>query len=293
MIREKDWRNVAFDIFNHLFIFALGLLALAPLVNLFAISLSSSAAAMGGYVTFWPVDFTLENYNAIINSSAVYRAFLVSVQRTVIGTILSLFFTVITAYPLSKTMKEFKGRNIFAWIIVFTMLFDGGLIPGYMVIRSLGLINSIWALILPVSVSAWSIILLMNFFKEVPRELEEAALLDGANHWQILWKIFVPLSTPALATLALFIAVFHWNSWFDGMIFMTDNANYPLQTYLRTVVIDLNSTTLQMDATKVDALSQRSLRAAMIFISTVPIMVIYPFLQRYFVTGIKLGSVKG
>lgn len=293
MIREKDWRNVAFDIFNHLFIFALGLLALAPLVNLFAISLSSSAAAMGGYVTFWPVDFTLENYNAIINSSAVYRAFLVSVQRTVIGTILSLFFTVITAYPLSKTMKEFKGRNIFAWIIVFTMLFDGGLIPGYMVIRSLGLINSIWALILPVSVSAWSIILLMNFFKEVPRELEEAALLDGANHWQILWQIFVPLSTPALATLALFIAVFHWNSWFDGMIFMTDNANYPLQTYLRTIVIDLNSTTLQMDATKVDALSQRSLRAAMIFISTVPIMVVYPFLQRYFVTGIKLGSVKG
>jgi putative aldouronate transport system permease protein len=293
MIREKDWRNVAFDIFNHLFILALGLLALAPLVNLLAISLSSSAAAMGGYVTFLPVDFTLENYNAIINSSAVYRAFLVSVQRTVLGTVISLFFTVITAYPLSKTMKEFKGRNIFAWMIVFTMLFDGGLIPGYMVIRSLGLLNSIWALILPVSVSAWSIILLMNFFKEVPRELEEAALLDGANHWQILWQIFVPLSTPALATLALFIAVFHWNSWFDGMIFMTDNANYPLQTYLRTIVIDLNSTTLQMDATRVDALSQRSLRAAMIFISTVPIMVVYPFLQRYFVTGIKLGSVKG
>jgi len=293
MIREKDWRNVAFDIFNHLVILALGLLALAPLVNLLAISLSSSAAAMGGYVTFWPVDFTLENYNAIINSSAVYRAFLISVQRTVLGTVISMFFTVITAYPLSKTMKEFKGRNIFAWMIVFTMLFDGGLIPGYMVIRNLGLLNTIWALILPMSVSAWSIILLMNFFKEVPRELEEAALLDGANHWQILWKIFVPLSTPALATLALFIAVFHWNSWFDGMIFMTDNANYPLQTYLRTVVIDLNSTTLQMDATKVDSLSQRSLRAAMIFISTVPIMVIYPFLQRYFVTGIKLGSVKG
>jgi putative aldouronate transport system permease protein len=293
MIREKDWRNVAFDIFNHLFILALGLLALAPLVNLLAISLSSSAAAMGGYVTFLPVDFTLENYNAIINSSAVYRAFLVSVQRTVLGTVISLFFTVITAYPLSKTMKEFKGRNIFAWMIVFTMLFDGGLIPGYMVIRNLGLLNSIWALILPVSVSAWSIILLMNFFKEVPRELEEAALLDGANHWQILWQIFVPLSTPALATLALFIAVFHWNSWFDGMIFMTDNANYPLQTYLRTVVIDMNNTTLQMDATRVDALSQRSLRAAMIFISTVPIMVVYPFLQRYFVTGIKLGSVKG
>jgi putative aldouronate transport system permease protein len=292
MIREKDWRNVAFDIFNHLFVFVLGLLALAPLVNLLAISLSSSSASMGGYVTFWPVDFTFENYTAIIKSDSVYRAFIISVQRTVLGTILSMFITVITAYPLSKTAREFKGRNIFIWIIVFTMLFEGGLIPYFMVIRNLGLINSIWALILP-GVSTWSIILLMNFFKEVPRELEEAALLDGASHWQILWKIFIPLSTPALATLALFIAVYHWNSWFDGMIFMTDNANYPLQTYLRTVVIDMNSSTLQMDAARVDSLSQRSLRAAMIFISTVPIMVVYPFLQRYFVTGIKLGSVKG
>lgn len=292
MIREKGWRNAVFDIFNHLFVFTLGLLALAPFVNLLAISLSSSSAAMGGYVTFWPVDFTLENYNAIINSDAVYRAFLISVQRTVLGTIISMFITVITAYPLSKMAREFKGRNIFIWMIVFTMLFDGGLIPYFMVIRSLGLLNSIWALILP-GVSAWNIILMMNFFKEVPRELEEAALLDGANHWQILWKIFIPLSTPALATLSLFVAVYHWNAWFDGMIFMTDSANYPLQTYLRTVVIDMNSATLQMDVTKVDALSQRSLRAAMIFISTVPIMVVYPFLQRYFVTGIKLGSVKG
>jgi len=292
MIREKGLRYAIFDAFNHLFVLALGLLALAPFVNLLAISLSSSSAAMGGYVTFWPVDFTLENYNAIINSGAVYRAFLISVQRTVLGTIISMFITVITAYPLSKTAHEFKGRNLFIWMIVFTMLFEGGLIPYFMVIRSLGLLNSIWALILP-GVSAWNIILMMNFFKEVPRELEEAALLDGANHWQILWKIFIPLSTPALATLSLFVAVYHWNAWFDGMIFMTDSANYPLQTYLRTVVIDMNSATLQVDVTMVDALSQRSLRAAMIFISTVPIMVVYPFLQRYFVTGIKLGSVKG
>ncbi|HAJ37203.1 MAG TPA: ABC transporter permease [Chloroflexi bacterium] len=292
MVREKDWRNTLFDVFNHVFILGLGLLALAPLINLLAISLSNSAAAMGGYVTFWPVNFTFENYLSIVKSPAIYRAFLISVERTVLGTAISLFLTIITAYPLSKSAREFKGRNIFMWLLVFTLLFEGGLIPYFMVIRSLGLLNTIWALIVP-GVSAWSVILLMNFFREVPRELEEAALLDGASHWQTLWRIYVPLSVPAIATLALFAAVWHWNAWFDGMIFMTDNANYPLQTYLRTVVIDLNSTTIQMDVTKVDALSQRALRAAMIFVATVPIMLIYPFLQRYFVTGIKLGAVKG
>jgi len=292
MVREKDWRNTLFDVFNHAFILALGLLALAPLVNLLAISLSNSAAAMGGYVTFWPVNFTFENYFAIVKSPAIYRAFLISVERTVLGTAISMFLTIVTAYPLSKSAREFKGRNVLMWLLVFTLLFEGGLIPYFMVIRSLGLLNTIWALIVP-GVSVWSVILLMNFFKEVPRELEEAALLDGASHWQTLWRIYVPLSVPAIATLALFAAVWHWNAWFDGMIFMTNNANYPLQTYLRTVVIDLNSTTIQMDVTKVDALSQRSLRAAMIFVATVPIMLLYPFLQRHFVTGIKLGAVKG
>ncbi|HHY58528.1 MAG TPA: carbohydrate ABC transporter permease, partial [Chloroflexi bacterium] len=158
MVREKDWRNTLFDVFNHVFILGLGLLALAPLINLLAISLSNSAAAMGGYVTFWPVNFTLENYLAIIKSPAIYRAFLISVERTLLGTAISLFLTIITAYPLSKSAREFKGRNIFMWLLVFTLLFEGGLIPYFMVIRSLGLLNTIWALIVP-GVSAWSVIL--------------------------------------------------------------------------------------------------------------------------------------
>ncbi len=292
MIREKDWRNTLFDIFNYAFITALSFISLAPMLNLLAISLSDNSAVMGGYVTFWPINFTLENYFVIFKSSAIYRAFWISTERTILGIVISQFLTIITAYPLSKTARQFKGRNFFMWILVFTMLFDGGLIPFFMVIRNLGLINTIWALIVP-GVSAWSVILLLNFFKEIPQELEEAALLDGATHWQILWKIYVPLSVPALATLTLFAAVWHWNAWFDGMIFMTDPNNYPLQTYLRTVVVDLNSSNLNMDLTKIDMLSQRSLRGAMIFVTTIPIMVLYPFLQRYFVTGIKLGSVKG
>lgn len=292
MIREKDWRNTLFDIFNYAFIAALSFISLAPMLNLLAISLSDNSAVMGGYVTFWPINLTLENYFVIFKSPAIYRAFWISTERTVLGIVISQFLTIITAYPLSKTARQFKGRNFFMWILVFTMLFDGGLIPFFMVIRNLGLINTIWALIVP-GVSAWSVILLLNFFKEIPQELEEAALLDGATHWQILWKIYVPLSVPALATLTLFAAVWHWNAWFDGMIFMTDPNNYPLQTYLRTVVVDLNSSNLNMDLTKIDMLSQRSLRGAMIFVTTIPIMVLYPFLQRYFVTGIKLGSVKG
>jgi putative aldouronate transport system permease protein len=292
MIQEKDWRNTLFDVFNYAFIAALSFISLAPMINLLAISLSDNSAVMGGYVTFFPINFTLENYFVIFKSSAIYRAFWISIERTVLGIVISIFLTIITAYPLSKTARQFKGRNFFMWILVFTMLFDGGLIPFFMVIRNLGLLNTIWALIVP-GVSAWSVILLLNFFKEIPQELEEAALLDGATHWQILWKIYVPLSIPALATLTLFAAVWHWNAWFDGMIFMTDPNNYPLQTYLRTVVVDLNSSNLNMDLTKIDMLSQRSLRGAMIFVTTIPIMVLYPFLQRYFVTGIKLGSVKG
>ncbi len=292
MIREKDWRNTLFDIFNYAIIAALSFVSLAPMLNLLAISLSDNSAVMGGYVTFWPINFTLENYFVIFKSPAIYRAFWISTERTILGIVISQFLTIITAYPLSKTARQFKGRNFFMWILVFTMLFDGGLIPFFMVIRNLGLINTIWALIVP-GVSAWSVILLLNFFKEIPQELEEAALLDGATHWQILWKIYVPLSVPALATLTLFAAVWHWNAWFDGMIFMTDPNNYPLQTYLRTVVVDLNSSNLNMDLTKIDMLSQRSLRGAMIFVTTIPIMILYPFLQRYFVTGIKLGSVKG
>ena len=293
MIQEKSFWNRLFDVSNYFFILSITLLALIPLVHVLSVSLSTPSAATGGYVTFWPIGFSLNAYEAIFKTQSVFRAFIISVERTVFGTILSMFLTVITAYPLSKTPHELKGRNIFIWIFVFTMLFNGGMIPRFMVIRNLGLLNTIWALILPGAISVWNIILMMNFFKEVPKELEEAAILDGASPWQVLWKVVFPLSLPALATLALFTAVWHWNSWFDGMIYMTNSANYPLQTYLRTVVIQMNNVTLNVNATDVAKLSNRSLHAAMIFVTTLPILVVYPFLQRYFVSGIKLGAVKG
>jgi putative aldouronate transport system permease protein len=179
------------------------------------------------------------------------------------------------------------------WMLIVAMLFNGGLIPWFLVIRGLGLLNSLWALILPGALPIWNVILLMNFFREIPQELEEAAIIDGASHWNILFHIYLPLSVPALATLVLFAAVTHWNSWFDGMILIMDNAKYPMMTFLRTVVVDMNLQILSINPEDLYNLSDRSVRAANIFIATLPILLVYPFLQRYFIHGIRLGAVKG
>jgi putative aldouronate transport system permease protein len=200
---------------------------------------------------------------------------------------------VLSAYPLSKSTQEFKGRNIFMWIFLFAMLFSGGLIPTFLVVRGLGLMDKIWALILPGALQIWSLFLMMNFFREVPKEMEEAAVIDGANHFQILWNVFLPISLPALATLTLFAAVGHWNAWFDGAIYMTRAENYPLQTFLRTVVVQLDMSRLGIDPFALAQLSNRSLKSAQIFVTILPILVVYPLLQRYFITGLKLGAVKG
>jgi putative aldouronate transport system permease protein len=293
MIEERTWGSRVFDVFNHFLLFLFGFLCLAPLVHVLAVSFSDRAASMGGFVVFWPIRFTIRNYQEIFAAPAVYRAFWVSVQRTVVGTVLNMFMTVITAYPLSKTDREFKGRTVFMWLVLFAMLFSGGLIPWFLTIRKLGLLNNIWALILPGSLPIWNVILMMNFFRDVPKEMEEAAVIDGATYWQILFLIYLPLSLPSLATLTLFSAVGHWNAWFDGMILMTDNLKYPIQTFLRTVVVEFDMTILGLDPSEWMQISNRSAKAATIFVSTVPILIVYPFLQRYFISGIRLGAVKG
>jgi putative aldouronate transport system permease protein len=174
------------------------------------------------------------------------------------------------------------------------MFFGGGLIPWFLVIRSLGLLNKVWALILPGALPVWNVILTMNFFRDVPRELEEAAIIDGASHWRILWDVYVPISVPALATMTLFSAVGHWNSWFDGMVLMSRTTLYPLQTFLRSIIVTMNlSMFMTLDAKTMYQISDRSCRAATILISTIPILIVYPFVQRYFIVGIKLGAVKG
>jgi putative aldouronate transport system permease protein len=185
-------------------------------------------------------------------------------------------------------------RDFFVWFFLITVLFSGGMIPYYMVIRQTGLIDSFWALIIPGALSVFNVILLVNFFRNIPKELEEAAEMDGASHWDILFRILLPLSLPILATLTLFVAVGHWNSWFDGLLLMNSPDKYPLQSYLQTVIINPDPRMLsERDLALLQIISNRTTRAAQIFIAMIPILLVYPFLQRYFITGLKVGSIKG
>ncbi|MBD2860637.1 carbohydrate ABC transporter permease [Paenibacillus oceani] len=283
-----------FVVCNFIFLALLSFLCLMPIIHILAISFSSGAAAAAGKVTLWPVEFTTAAYNNVFGKPEYLRAFWVSVQRVVLGTSLSMFLVILTAYPLSKESHQFRLRTWYAWFFVFTILFNGGLIPTYLTVKSLGLIDTLWALILPTAVPVFNVILLLNFYRSLPKELEESSRIDGAGHFTTLWKIYVPLSLPALATTGLFTMVGHWNSWFDGMLYMNHTENYPLQTFLQTVIIQMDFRFIKAEnAELMLKLSDRTSRAAQIFVAAFPILIVYPFLQKLFIKGIVMGSVKG
>ncbi|MCA0753474.1 carbohydrate ABC transporter permease [Paenibacillus sp. N4] len=288
--KRFDW----FAVINAAFLIVIALLCVLPLIHIIALSFSSSAAASAGNVKLWPVDFTLASYDFTAGREGFWRSMLISLERIAMGTPLNLLLTILVAYPLSKETQHFRFRLMYAWIFFVTMLFNGGLIPWYVTIKQLGLLDSIWALVLPGAVPVFSIVLLLNFFREVPKELEESAIIDGAGQWTTLWRIYVPISKPAIATLALFSMVEHWNSWFDGLILMGDPVHYPLQSYLQTIVIQMNFGSMSRDELlNLALISDRTLKASQIFLGSLPIIAAYPFLQKYFVKGIVLGSVKG
>jgi putative aldouronate transport system permease protein len=276
---------------------ALALLALLcafPILHTLALSFSSAAAASGGRVTLWPAEFTTQAYQFVLESSAFIRSFGVSLARVLVGVPVNMVMTILVAYPLSRSREVFRARDFFAWFFLITVLFSGGLIPWYMVIRQTGLIDKFWALIIPGALPVFNVILLANTFRNSPKELEEAAAMDGAGHWTILTQVLLPLSLPILATVTLFVAVGHWNAWFDGLILMNSPDKYPLQSYLQTVVINPDPRMLtERDLALLQLISDRTTRAAQIFVAMAPILVIYPFLQRYFTAGVKLGSIKG
>jgi putative aldouronate transport system permease protein len=219
---------------------------------------------------------------------------MISIVRVILGTSLNLFIILISAYPLSKENTKFHMRTVYVWIFFTTMLVSGGMIPNYLLITRLGLRNNILALILPGAVHIFHIVLMINFFRQIPKELEEASLIDGASHYITLAKVYVPCSLAAIATISLFCMVGHWNEWFAGMIYMQKPDLKPLQTYLRTIIIDMDMSQMTGDEMgEFLRLSDRSLRSAQIIIAMIPILSVYPFLQRYFVKGIVLGSVKG
>jgi putative aldouronate transport system permease protein len=293
MIQDKTLSSRIMDVVVLFFMVLATLLCFLPLWYTLCLSLSEKSAATAGLVSLWPVGFNFTSYKTIMGDTKFLNSFWISIQRVVLGSALNFVVIVLTAYPLSKSAKDFGPRNILMWILVFTMLFNGGLIPWYQTVRSLGLINNIWALVLGNSVPVFSVILVINFFRNLPKELEEAALVDGAGPWYLLMKIYIPLSVPVLATVTLFSIVYHWNEFFNGLVLMSKSDRYPLQTYIQQMVVNLNMGLMTEDQyKKMNVLSNQTLNAAKIFIAMIPVLLVYPFLQRYFITGITLGSVK-
>jgi putative aldouronate transport system permease protein len=266
-------------------------LCIFPLIHVLSISLSSITAVESGQVFLWPRGINFEAYKFVMRKAQFFRSFFISIQRVILGVTINMLMTVLVAYPLSKPDYKFPRRTLYAWIFFITMLFGGGLIPTYMVIHRTGLINSIWALVIPGAVPVFNIIVLINFFRDIPESYEDAAYIDGAGHLRILYSVYLPMSLPALATLILFSIVGHWNRWFDGMIYMNSPAKYPLQSYLRTLVITIDVELMQADEI-LEFVNDRTQRAAQIFVGMLPVLMIYPFLQRYFVKGIRMGGLK-
>lgn len=279
-----------------LFVVILIILALScilPLIYTLALSLSSKSAADAGLVAFWPVDFTTFAYEEIMKDKNFFSAFGVSVKRVLISVVISLLVMILAAYPLAKSSREFAPRNIILWIFVFCMMFSGGVVPWYMVMKNYGLINNVFGLAIAGGIPVFNLILVVNFFQGIPKELEEAAMVDGAGPWFILFRIVVPLSKAVIATVALFTIVGQWNEFFQGLVLSTGAEHYPLQTYIKQLVVQVDTSSMTEDDYKVLAtLSNTTLNAAKIFISMLPVLCIYPFLQKYFVTGITLGGVK-
>lgn len=292
MIRSKSFGSKVADGCIWTVILILTAACLFPLLNMVAISFSNKSAAAGNLVGLVPVDFTLASYKTLLQESQFWRSFGISVARVVFGTALNLILVVLMAYPLSKTKREFGSRNIYMNLMIFAMLFSGGMVPLFITIKNLNLLDSIWALILPGAVPIFNVILLMNFFKSVPKSLEEAAMLEGCNKWQILFKIYIPISLPALATIALFSIVGHWNDFFSGLLYINKTVNYPLQTYIQQLSVDITKVTNAAQLQSIADISNKTLNSAKIVVSTIPLLVIYPFLQKYFVTGMVMGSVK-
>lgn len=274
----------------------LALVCLLPLWNIVAISFSSSEAVSANAVGLVPVNFTTAAYTKIIEDAQFWRSFGISVLRVALTLVLNMILIILMAYPLSKSKRDFKGRNIYMNIMIFAMLFSGGMIPSYLLIKNLDMLNTIWALVLPGAVPIFSVILVMNFFSAVPKALEEAAFIDGANPIQVLFKVYVPVSIPALATVALFSIVGTWNDFFSGLIYMTKVSNYPLMTYIQSLNVNiadlLQAGTNSSELSNLTEISNKNLNAAKIVVAVIPLLLIYPLLQKYFVTGIVVGSVK-
>ena len=285
-----------FNVCNYIFISLVCLTCAIPIVHILAVSLSSGHYVIANRVNLWPMGFTFEAYSFAFENGRFVAALWVSIQRVVLGVGINMLLMILTAYPLAKSTANFSARNYYMAFFAITMIFGGGLIPFFILISNLGWLDNILSLVVPGGLPVFSMVILMNFIRSLPAELEEAAMIDGAGYFRILFTILLPVLKPALATVALFSFLHHWNEWLLGFMFMNSPDNYPLQTYLQTLLTDFAQLIRQLgpDARAlIDRMNERTGRSAQLFLGMLPVLVIYPFLQKYFTRGLVMGSVKG
>lgn len=292
-IKEGGVSRKVFNIFNYVFLFLLMVVCLYPLYLQFILSISHGLEVMKGGITLLPKNVTLATYQAILRGD-LFMYMKNSIVYTVVGTAVNLFMSCLCAYPLSR--KTFSGRKFFTAMVSFTLFFGGGMIPMYLTVKQFELMDTMWALILPGAISTYNMIIIRTAFQSIPDSLVESAQLDGATDLTILWKIVIPLSKATLATMLLFYAVSHWNSYFDAMLYINKKELYPLQIMLRNMLIGgqlAEETEMVGSSAASFATTDATLRAGTIIVSTLPILIVYPFVQRHFVKGVMVGSIKG
>lgn len=278
-----------FSVINVWMMLVIAIVTLYPFINVVAVSLSENHYVNSGMVTFWPRGINFDSYKYVLGMKMILSGYMVTTFVVVIGTAISLIMTALTAYPLAK--RDLWGRNVILFLIVFTMLFSGGMIPSFLLVKKLGLINSLWALIIPGAISAYNLIIMKNFFQSIPDSLLESARIDGLSELGILFKIVLPLSTAAVATIGLFYAVGNWNAFFNAVMYINDKSKWPLQLVLRQVLFDsVSQAGSEADMVKVPL---ESIKMAVIVATTLPILFVYPFVQKHFIKGVMIGSVKG
>lgn len=289
VVQDKD--SKIFNTINILLLLVFTIVIIVPIWNVVASSFASSEALAKGDFIFLPSALSLDNYISVLNDPSIWSSLFISVARTVVGVLGHTIFCAVIAYALSK--QNLKGRKLYSTMGIITMFFTGGMIPTYLLIKSLGLLNSFWVYIIPALFSYYDVIILMNFFRDVPASLEESAKIDGASDWKVFTSIFVPLSKPALATIALFHGVWQWNDFMSAKLYITDKALYPLQMKLYEIIVQSQAASSQgLNAAITISTTSKGIQLATIVITTIPILIIYPLLQKHFISGMMLGAVK-
>ena len=296
MKRKKITQDTIVYFINYILLTVLLVVVLYPLIYIISCSFSSGDALMSGRVKLFPVDLTLQSYKAVFKYQSIWTGYRNSIIYAIVGTLISMVLTLFAAYPLSR--DDFRGKKIFTVIILFTMMFSGGLIPTYLLVKNLDLMDTIWAVVLPGAVNSYNIIVARTFFANtIPKELQEAAEMDGCTDFRFFVRIVIPLSTPIIAVLSLWVVVGLWNSYFGPMIYLNSQEKYPLQLVLRRILllsqVNLNQSNIDPETIRKNQYLGEMLKYGTIIISTLPLMIVYPFVQKYFVKGVMIGSVKG